>query len=216
MSAPPLRVLLAGATGLVGTQMLACLAADARVAQVVALQRRDARGGDGSGAVRRVAVDFECLDAAPDTLFEADAALCALGTTIRLAGSQAAFRRVDHDYVAAFARRARAGGVRRFGLVSALGADPRSRVFYNRVKGEAEATLRALGFEVLVIARPSLLLGERREFRLGERLSAPFGRLLPARWRAIEAAQVARALVNATLQGPAGVHVLENAQLLEA
>jgi uncharacterized protein YbjT (DUF2867 family) len=207
------RVLVAGATGLVGRALVELLQGDPRVAALTLLQRR-AAAADTTPRTRRLAVDFDALDAAPAEWFAAEAAFCALGTTIRVAGSQAAFRLVDHDFVLAFARRAREGGASRFGLVSALGADPRSRVFYNRVKGETEAALRALGFERLAIARPSLLLGARDEFRLGERLMAPIGRLLPSRWRAIGAAQVARALIEATLAPGSGVRVLENAELL--
>ena len=214
MSGPATSVVVAGATGLVGGHCVARLLADARIARVTCLQRRAVSSGEADGRVRRVAVDYERLDAVPDADFATDAALCALGTTIRVAGSQAAFRRVDHDYLLAFARRARAAGVMRFGLVSALGADPRSAVFYNRVKGETEAAVGALGFASLSIARPSLLLGERAEFRLGERLMMPLGRFLPRRWRAIEAGEVARALVEATLERGAGVHILENAVLL--
>lgn len=206
------RVLVAGATGLVGRALVERLQRDPRVASLALLQRRAAT--DGTARMQRHVVDFEALERAPAALFAADAAFCALGTTIRVAGSQAAFRRVDHDYVVGFARRARDGGAMRFGLVSALGADPRSRVFYNRVKGETEAALRALGFELLAIARPSLLLGARDEFRLGERLMTPLGRWLPRRWRAIEAAQVARALIEATLAPGQGVRVLENGELL--
>lgn len=211
MSAAGLRVLLAGATGLVGAHALAWLARDARVAQLAALQRRPGAADD---PVRRVVADFERLDAVPAEVFAVDAAFCALGTTIATAGSQAAFRRVDFDYVLAFARRARAGGATRFALVSALGADPGSSVFYNRVKGEAEAAVRQLGFASLAIARPSLLLGERREHRPGERLAAPLMRLLPARWRAVPAERVAARLAETLLAGAPGERVLENAALL--
>src|SRR5690606_26648384 len=99
-----------------------------------------------------------------------DIAFCCLGTTIKQAGSQEAFRAVDHDLVVAVAQRARALGARHFLVVSALGADPRSSVFYNRVKGEMEESLRAMDWPQLTIARPSLLLGERNETRLVEQL----------------------------------------------
>lgn len=212
MSAAGTSVLVAGATGLVGRHCVTRLLADARIQRVTCLQRRI--GVDDDVRRRSIAVDYEQLAAVPDAVFVADAALCALGTTIRVAGSQDAFRRVDHDYVLAFARRARDAGVTRFGLVGALGAEPRSSVFYNRVKGETEAAVTALGFESLCIVRPSLLLGARAEFRLGERLMTPLGRLLPRRWRAIDADQVARALITATLGPLRGIQVLENAALL--
>lgn len=212
MNLPALRVLVAGPTGLVGRHCVAYLREDPRVAQVLALQRRD---GEGDAKVRVVRTDFDRVDALDPTSFVADAAICALGTTIRQAGSQLAFRRIDHDYVLGFARLAQRSGVTRFGLVSALGADPRSTVFYNRVKGETEASLEALGFASLSIAQPSLLLGERSEFRFGERAFAPLARRLPRRWRAVGGDAVARALVAAVLRGEPGVHRLDNATLLE-
>jgi uncharacterized protein YbjT (DUF2867 family) len=147
-----------------------------------------------------------------------DTALCALGTTIAAAGSQAAFRAVDFDAVLAFARAAKAAGARRFGVVSALGADAGSRVFYNRVKGEMEQAVAGLGFEQLVIARPSLLLGDRTTLgqptRTGEALAqwlAPaLAWVTPARLRAIRADEVAAGLLAALAQGGAARRVVES------
>ena len=148
-------------------------------------------------------------------------AFCCLGTTIKVAGSQAAFRAVDFDAVLHFARAAQRAGVRRFGVVSALGASASSASFYNRVKGEMEAELATLGFSSLVIARPSLLAGDRAPLgqpqRLGERLAlavaAPLATFIPLAWRPIEAATVARALLRAVAAGAPGVLVLESAAL---
>src|SRR5690606_11908511 len=140
-------------------------------------------------------------------------AICALGTTIKQAGSQAQFRRVDHDYVLAFARAALAGGVRHVLVVTALGADARSSVFYNRVKGELEEALSELPFSALPIVRPSLLLGRREQTRLGERLAAPLARLLPKSYRGIEAATVARALVRLAREPAAGRRVVLSKEL---
>jgi uncharacterized protein YbjT (DUF2867 family) len=132
-----------------------------------------------------------------------DEAYLALGTTIRQAGSRDAFRAVDFEASLAFARSARAAGARRLGVVSAMGADARSPIFYSRVKGELEEALVALGFEGLVIARPSLLVGDRaglgQPSRIGERVAAVAGRLLgplvPANHRPIAASDVADALL---------------------
>ena len=214
MSRETLRVLLIGATGLVGGHCLDALRADGRVATVTVLQRGVPAAERGDARLRVLQADFDRLDALPANTFHVDAAICALGTTIGKAGSQAAFRRVDHDYVLAVAQRARAAGASRFGLVSALGAEVGSRVFYNRVKGEIEVAIEALGFDSLSIVRPSLLLGARDEFRLGERLSAPLGRLLPRRWRAVPAEAVARALVESVLRGEKLIRRIENAQLI--
>ena len=156
----------------------------------------------------------------------ADTAFCCLGTTIKVAGSQAAFRAVDFDAVLAFARAARAAGVRRFGVVSSLGASPTAGSFYSRVKGEMEAELATLGFAQLVIARPSLLIGDRAKLgqapRVGERLallvSRPLLPLIPKAWRPIAADTVARALLRALVQTalPAPGSALPPPQILES
>jgi uncharacterized protein YbjT (DUF2867 family) len=138
-----------------------------------------------------------------------DDAFCCLGTTIKDAGSREAFRAVDHAAVLAFAWAAQRAGAQRFFVVSALGADPASRVFYNRVKGETDAALEILGFSTLGIFRPSLLLGRRERPRLGERLMAAvlwiaepmmFGRL--RKYRAIDAVIVARAMMRCSFGKP--------------
>lgn len=215
---PHLDTLLAGATGLIGRELLRELTADTATAggrgRVHALLRRPI--DLPPGAVAHL-VDFAALPALP----KARAAYCALGTTIAQAGSQAAFRAVDHDAVLAFARAAKAAGVTHFAVVSALGADPRSRTFYNRVKGEIEADLRALGFETLVIARPSLLAGDRASLgqppRLAERLAlaltGPIAPLIPKALRPIKAATVAHGMLVGMTTKPAGVHVVESAEL---
>ncbi len=113
----------------------------------------------------------------------------------------------------AFARRARELGARHFLVISAMGANPGSSVFYNRVKGEMEAALRAMDWPQLTIARPSLLLGPRREFRLGERLAAPLLRWIPGKYRGIEAAVLARALWRLALEEGEGVRVVESDEL---
>ena len=150
-----------------------------------------------------------------------DAVYITLGTTIAAAGSQTAFRAVDHDAVLATARAARAAGATRCGVVTAMGADAQSRIFYNRVKGEVERDLGQLGFETLVIARPSLLLGDRQALqqaaRRGESWSIKLFRaldpLIPQDYRARPAADVGRALVHAVQSGRAGLQVLSGRAL---
>lgn len=206
--------LLAGATGLIGRELATQWPGPGPLHLLV--RRRAAP----ANAMQRVhVVDFAALPPLP----AAQAAFCCLGTTIKAAGSQAAFRAVDHDAVLAFARAAQQAGVKRFGVVSALGADAQSRVFYNRVKGEMEAELRRIGFARLVIARPSLLAGNRaatgQPTRLGERImlavTAPLAPLIPKAWRPIQAATVARALRLALAQEGPAVQVLESAELQE-
>jgi len=216
------RVLVAGATGLVGRALAARLAADARCRSVTALVRQPAQRQGLPRGVQGLVVDFGTLGhAGTPGLPGTDWAFCCLGTTIKVAGSQAAFRAVDFDAVLAFARAAKVAGASRLAVVSAMGADARSAVFYNRVKGEMEQALRELGLPHLVIARPSLLLGERSTLgqpaRLGERVAMAvtpaIGWLLPRRLRPIRADAVATALIAALAAAPAGTQVLDNAAL---
>ena len=167
--------------------------------------------------LRLHAVNFSALPALPPV----DDVYIALGTTMAAAGSQSAFRAVDYDAVMATARAARAAGATRCGVVTAMGANPHSRIFYNRVKGEVERDLQGLGFATLVIARPSLLLGDREALqqahRSAESLSIKAARwlnpVLPANYRARPGADVARALVHAVQSYPAGLHVLSGRAL---
>ncbi|MFG6414013.1 hypothetical protein ACG02S_08905 [Roseateles sp. DC23W] len=197
---------LAGATGLVGRAL------QAELPGAIALVRKPQPGA--------VTVDY----ARPESFaaLPAPGSVCiALGTTMAQAGSRAAFRAVDFDAVVTVARAARQAGATHCGLVSAMGATARSAVFYNRVKGETEDALTAMGFERLVIARPSLLDGERTALaqpqRAGEgwalRLTRPIAGLIPARWRPITPDRVARALVLALSQHGPAVQVLESTEL---
>jgi len=207
-------VLLAGATGLVGGECLRLLAGDPRVREVRALVRRPLEQHLGP-RVRELVTSFDRLGEHRDW-FQVEAIICALGTTIRQAGSQAAFRTVDFEYPLAIARLGRAAGARHFLLVSSVGADAGSRVFYSRVKGEIEAAVRGLDYPRVTIVRPSLLLGDRRQRRWGETLAKPFGGLMPARWAPVHARQVASALTAAALAGGTGTQVIENAELRRA
>ena len=220
-SSPPRRVLLAGATGLVGRALLHQLLADPMVGEVRALTRRAlsrsellGRGGHPPGDERLQVceIDFERLDRHTE-LFEVDWVCCAMGTTIRKAGSRAAFRQVDFDYPFQMAQLARAHGARQLLLVSAMGADADSRFFYNRVKGELEDALAELDYESVCVAQPSLLAGERGEFRLAERLGLALGFLMPERFKPVQAAQVAAGLLAVARDERPGWHVLSNALL---
>ena len=155
---PPRKALLAGATGLVGSALLPMLCDSPRYGEVHVLVRRSGAGLAAHDKARVHTVDFAHL---PQDLPAVDDVYIALGTTIKVAGSREAFRRVDFDFVVNTARVARAGGATRLAVVSALGANARSRVFYNRVKGEMQAAIATLGFESVTIAQPSLLVGDR-------------------------------------------------------
>ncbi len=176
------------------------------------------RGMPAPGPLQRVhVVNFAALPALPP----AQEAFCCLGTTIKQAGSETAFRAVDFNAVLAFASAAKAAGVKRFAVVSALGANRRSTTFYNRVKGEMELALAGIGFDSLVVARPSLLAGDRSALgqpgRSGERwalaLALPFARLIPPSWRPIDAAVVARGMQAALADRQPGLRIVESAEL---
>jgi uncharacterized protein YbjT (DUF2867 family) len=212
-----MTALLAGATGLIGRELAAQWQGKGRLHLLV----RRPPAAHAPGHTVHV-VDFAALPPLP----AAQEAYCCLGTTIKVAGSQAAFRAVDFDAVLAFARAARAAGVRRFAVVSALGADARSPSFYSRVKGEMEAALAEVGFAYVVIARPSLLAGNRAALgqpaRGGEALALaltrPIAGLIPKAWRPIDAARVARAMLRALAEDPKpgqGVRILGSAEMQE-
>jgi uncharacterized protein YbjT (DUF2867 family) len=210
-----MAALLTGATGLIGTEFVR-IAAEADY-PVTAVGRRDV-----PGAAATIITDFSGALALPP----AEVALCALGTTMATAGSRAGFYAVDHDAVLHFAQAARTAGIKRFIVVSAVGADARSPVFYSKVKGETERDLSALGFTRLDILRPGLLLGHREEHRPGEvllqRLDPILRRLLvgpPGRYAGIDAATVATAMLTLCRAGSdgsrsnEGKHIHHNARI---
>ena len=221
-AAPPAgrSALLLGATGLVGGHVLELLLDDPATRRVVVLARRPS--GRAHPKLEERIGPLEGMEAhAAD--FAADAVFCCLGTTIRAAGSREAFRRVDHGYPVAAARLAAARGAGAFLLVSAAGADARSRIFYNQVKGEAERDVAASGVPRVVILRPSLLLGHRDENRPGEAIAQKLlPRLSPLlvgplrRYRAIDARAVARAMVRLGAgAGAPGVRIVESDEIQE-
>lgn len=206
----PKVALLAGASGLVGSHLLTALLEAPDFARVYAVTRRPLNREHPRLANR--IVRFDRLEAQLAGL-ACDVAFCCLGTTIRDAGSQQAFRQVDVDHVVAFARAAKAAGARRFVVVSSVGADPQSSNFYLRVKGEAEQALGALGFPSLDIFQPGLLIGARPRVRATEAL---LGLLMPivnplllgpyARYRAVTARTLAAAMIGAARSGRRGVY----------
>ena len=186
-----MKLLLVGATGLVGSHVLRLALADDRIDSVVAPSRREL---PKHPKLLSPVVDFDHLpkDA---TWWQADALICTLGTTMSKAGSKEAFRRVDHDYPLSSGQLAKQHGTLTYVLNSALGADASSRFFYNRVKGELERDLEKLGFSSLTYVRPGLIGGDRQEVRAGERASvsalAWLGPFLPRRWRLFDTTALA-------------------------
>ena len=208
-------VLVAGATGLVGQEILSALLADKTVAAVHCVGRR------ASGVTHpKLTSHVVELNALP-TLPQVDECFIALGTTIKLAGSSAAFQAIDLHAVVAVASAALSSGAKKMGVVSAMGANAMSGVLYNRVKGEMELSLARMGFGSLVIARPSLIDGDRAALgqreRAGEGVGLLLARglrpLLPANYRAILARDVAHALIRAVQTAAPGVTTLLSGQM---
>ena len=215
--APGRAALLAGVTGLVGSGLLERVLAADDYPQVHALTRRPLRLA--APALHEHVVDFASLGRL-DLGVQIDVAFCALGTTMRAAGSREAFRRVDHDAIVAVAELALRHRARRFVLVSSAGADPDARNFYLRVKGDTEVAVSGLGFAAVDLLRPGLLLGRRQEPRPLEQMSGRIMRLANplfkgslARYRAIDANDVAAAMVAAARRTTRGATVYEGANL---
>lgn len=209
----PLRLLLVGASGAVGRAVLARALADPRVAEVVALTRRPL---PAAPRLANVVVDFDNLpESAP--WWAVDAVICTLGTTLRAAGSQAAFATVDRDLPLRIAMLVRANGATRFALTSSIGADAGSASFYLRTKGETEDAIGRLGFRGYTIVRPALIDTDRAERRRVEALTMTLlrglGPMLPRRWKLVTPEQVARALVGGVLEEMPRIAVIESEDL---
>jgi uncharacterized protein YbjT (DUF2867 family) len=208
-----MKLLLVGATGLVGSHVLRVALMDQRIDRLIAPVRRAL---PEQPKLFAPIVDFDSLPEGP-AWWQADAVICALGTTMRTAGSKQAFRRVDYGYPLAVAKLASRHGTPTFVLNSAIGAHPASRIFYNRVKGEVEQELTGMGFRSLTFARPGLIGGKRDEFRPAERIAAAALRLigpaLPRAWRINPAERIAAAMIEAAIAGRPGTHVISSGDL---
>ncbi len=208
-------VLVAGATGLVGREILAALLADKTYTSVHCVGRRPLALQHPK--LTSHVVDFAALAAMP----KVDDCFIALGTTIKAAGGKDAFRAIDLKAVEAVALAARASGATKLGVVSAMGANSQSSVFYNRVKGEMEVSLARMGFKSLVIARPSLINGDRAALGQLERASEGIGLLLarglrpllPTNYRSIKASDISHALICAVKTGTPGVVTLMSGEM---
>ena len=213
----PARVIIAGATGLVGSKLTSMMAGSPAVNEVKVLTRRST---DFKGpTINEIQVDFDNLGSAANS-FAADVAYCCLGTTMKKAGSRDAFFRVDHDYVVDFAQHVFEAGVKRFYVITAMGADEKSTFYYNRVKGQTEEDLRQIGFPELHILRPSLLLGDRKESRPGESfgqfMMTTFSFLLAGplrKYRPVRDVTVARAMMYLSDRPANGIFVHDSEEI---
>lgn len=207
-------LLLVGATGLVGQAVLRQALADASIARVIAPTRRELELRHAR--LENPTVDFDALPAEA-AWWQVDAVICTLGTTIKQAGSRAAFRKVDYEYPLSVARCARAHGAGAYALTSSMGAKATSRAFYLRTKGEVERDLAACGYESLTLVRPSLIGGERGERRwaeaLGLKIFAALGPVLPRRYRIAPAERIAATLLAAVRAARPGVRVVESEEI---
>lgn len=204
----PQYILLAGATGLTGEHLLDRLLSEPTVSRVLAPTRRPL-----AEHPRLENPVGELHDLLAQLHGQVDIAFCCLGSTIKEAGSQQAFRAIDLGMVEAFGKRARELGARHLLVISAIDADPDSSVFYSRVKGEMEKALQAQDWPQLTIARPSLLVGNRTQTRWAEQLAAPIAKLIPGKYGAIEACNLARALWRLALEEQEGVRIVESDEL---
>lgn len=204
--------MVAGATGLIGSYLVEQLISDGDCDQMRALTRNPVTPESQAG----YRVNYDDRDSLRNALEGCDVAFCALGTTMKKAGSQDAFRRVDFDYVVNFAKAARETGVKSIAVVSAMGASSGSSFFYNRVKGDMETALRDMNFPRLVLARPSVLFGPRQERRFAEGVGIAVGRFFSPimvgsmkNYRPVHARFVAAAMVRAVKKdAPEGVRIL--------
>jgi len=215
MKAKTVRLLLVGATGAVGQEVLKLALADDRISAICAVTRRplDAERFPANPKLENIIVDFSALPHSP-VWCRVNAVVCTLGTTIKAAGSKAAFAAIDLELPVAIARLAKAAGATRFGLNSSLGANALSPNFYLRTKGDAEEQITSLGYPSLTIVRPSLIDAERESTRFGEKLGLlaahVFKPLIPKRYRPVSADQIATALLEGVIAGKQGVRTIES------
>lgn len=212
------HALIAGATGLVGNELLQQLIRGRQYHTISILSRHEVE--TTSKRVETIIVDYDALT--DDQIPEVDDVFCCLGTTMNKAGSKDAFRKVDYDYPLQVAEITRRKGAQQYLLVSAMGADKSSYIFYNRVKGEVEEAIAKLGFDAFHVFRPSMLLGERTETRLGEQIGqvvmqgvAPLMVGGLKKYQAIPAETVAEAMVHVARKELTGVYVFESDKIQE-
>jgi uncharacterized protein YbjT (DUF2867 family) len=206
--------LILGATGLIGKKITEQLLDHPNYSSVIILVRKKLSIHHPKLTQQIFNYDFPNL-----SLIKADDVYCSLGTTIKTAGSKEAFRKVDYDYVVTIAKAGKENGVNQIAVISAMGANKDSNIFYNRTKGEMEAAIKKIGFNTALIIRPSMLLGNRTEFRFGELIGkyimTSLSFLIPKKYKAIYDVQVAKATIYFMNSNLKGFIVKENEELIE-
>ncbi len=207
------NAIIAGATGLTGIELIKLLEADTTYNNIFALTRRAL-----SVSTHKTTLINQPIEIPSET--KITTVFCALGTTIKKAGSKDAFRLVDYDMIIELADWAKQRGVIKFVVISSLGANAKSSNFYLKTKGQLESRLKTMGFNTLIIVRPSLLTGNRHEFRIGEKLSKTILSILHPlllgklkKYRSIEAWQVAKAMVELANNKENDIFIIESDQL---
>jgi uncharacterized protein YbjT (DUF2867 family) len=209
--------LIAGSSGLIGKQLIQKLIESDQYKLIYSISRKQSATADPK--LKEIVTDFDHLS---ELKFEesVDDVFCTLGTTIKKAGSRENFKKVDYRYIIDLANLTRQAGASKFIVVSSMGADPKSSIFYNQVKGMTENALKDVGFDHLIILRPSLLLGDRAEFRFGEKLSSVFMKvfkfMIPDNYKAIEGAKVAACMVKMAIQSTGPVSIVESGEILRS
>lgn len=214
MQQTPKTALIIGASGLIGSELVQLLINDSRYDKINLLVRKPLAVNHTK--INQIQVNFEKLEQQDVVAHDV---FCCLGTTIKIAKTKEAFFKVDFDYVVNTAKIAKSNNIAQFAVVSSLGADKNSTVFYSKTKGQMEESVSSLNFDLCAILRPSMLLGNRLEFRLGEKIGSffmiLFSFLIPKKYKAIQAHQVALAMIFVLNSNKRGVVILENNQLLE-
>ena len=206
--------IVAGASGLIGKELVQKLISSDQYHRIYVVSRK--KSGLVNEKVTELVIDFEKID---QLTFDepVDDVFCTLGTTMKQAGSRDNFKKVDFEYVVALANLGKQSGASKFLVISAMGADSKSAVFYNKVKGLTEEALINIGFKQLVIFRPSLLLGERPEARFAERMSGVFMKtfnfLIPDNYKAIQAKKVAESMLNMAINSTESVLIVKSGDM---
>lgn len=205
--------IIVGSTGLIGKELCQQLLTDKRYDKVKLIVRKPQPISHPK--IEEIIIDFNNFN---QLEISGDEFYCCLGTTIKVAGSKEAFYKVDYEYVVELAKKAIQGGVTKMAVVSAMGADKNSTVFYNKVKGEMEEAISQLDFKNCFILRPSMLLGNRSEFRLGEliakKIMTALSFLIPKKYKAIHDYQVAKAMILYCNSSKEKLLIIENQNMI--